>query len=136
VDRLSLVLRLPGSPASLLSQFPSGGGGASSPLFDLAAVQAWLDKQRKGQAVSAEVSLWQVLLAASAPSGTWRIHLDDSPAGATSCAIALLPPGRDTLDLRREVRWFMAEPWSSNQQLIDQAYGFGFDWIPGAKPPL
>ncbi|MGC9495662.1 tellurium resistance protein [Streptomyces sp. WG7] len=73
----------------------------------------------------------------SAPSGTWRIHLDDSPAGATSCAIALLTPGRtSTLDLRREVRWFTAEPLLSNQQLIDAAYGFGFDWVPGAKPPL
>ncbi len=71
-----------------------------------------------------------------APSGTWRIHLDDSPAGATACAIALLTPGQDTLDLRREVRWFTAQPWLSNQQLIDQAYGFGFDWVPGSKPPL
>ncbi|MFF5012627.1 tellurium resistance protein [Streptomyces sp. NPDC001165] len=72
----------------------------------------------------------------SAPDGTWRIHLDDSPAGATACAIALLTPGRDTLDLRREVRWFTGTPWLSNQQLIDQAYGFGFDWVPGAKPAL
>ncbi|MGW1532286.1 tellurium resistance protein [Streptomyces aureus] len=71
-----------------------------------------------------------------APSGTWRIRLDDSPAGATSCAIALLTPGRDVLDLRREVRWFTAQPWLSNQQLIDHAYGFGFDWVPGAKPAL
>ncbi|WP_309243691.1 tellurium resistance protein [Streptomyces sp. CAI-85] len=71
-----------------------------------------------------------------APSGTWRIHLDDSPAGATSCAIALLTPGRDTLDLRREVRWFTADQRMSNQQLIDQAYGFGFEWVPGAKPLL
>ncbi|CAM5611026.1 N-6 DNA methylase [Streptomyces chartreusis] len=45
--------------------FPTpAGGGANSPLFDLAAVQAWLDKQRKGQDVSAEVSLWQALRAA------------------------------------------------------------------------
>ncbi|UXY31077.1 tellurium resistance protein [Streptomyces sp. HUAS TT20] len=72
----------------------------------------------------------------SAPSGTWRIHLDDSPAGATSCAIALLTPGRDTLELRREVRWFTAQPSLTNQQLIDQAYGFGFEWVPGVKPPL
>ncbi|MGW4563033.1 tellurium resistance protein [Streptomyces sp. NPDC004561] len=72
----------------------------------------------------------------SAPSGTWRIHLDDSPAGATACAIAQLTPGEDTLDLRREVRWFTARPWLSNQQLIDREYGFGFDWVPGSKPPL
>ncbi|MGJ5827170.1 tellurium resistance protein [Streptomyces ossamyceticus] len=72
----------------------------------------------------------------SAPSGTWRIHLDDSPAGATSCAIALLTPGRDTLDLRREVRWFTTDSWSSNQELIDRAYGFGFEWVTGFKPSL
>lgn len=45
--------------------FPApAGGGASSPLFDLADVQAWLDKQRKGQDVSVEVQLWQALRAA------------------------------------------------------------------------
>lgn len=72
----------------------------------------------------------------SAPSGTWRIHLDDSPAGATSCAIALLTPGRDALEIRREVRWFTTKPWLSNQQLIDKAYGFGFAWVPAVKPSL
>ncbi|WP_281154781.1 tellurium resistance protein [Streptomyces sp. HYC2] len=71
----------------------------------------------------------------SAPSGTWRIHLDDSPAGATACAIARLTPGRTTLDVHREVRWFTAKAWVSNQQLIDRAYSFGFTWVPGSKPP-
>jgi hypothetical protein len=37
------------------------GGGVHSPLFDLSEVQAWLDKQRKGQEVSQEVQLWQAL---------------------------------------------------------------------------
>ncbi|RZB15673.1 SAM-dependent methyltransferase [Streptomyces sp. F001] len=37
------------------------GGGVHSPLYDLAEVQAWLDKQRKGQEVSLEVQLWQTL---------------------------------------------------------------------------
>ncbi|MEU9480182.1 N-6 DNA methylase [Streptomyces sp. NPDC048191] len=37
------------------------GGGVNSPLFDLAEVQAWLDRQRKGQHVSQEVQLWQTL---------------------------------------------------------------------------
>ncbi|MBJ7000114.1 N-6 DNA methylase [Streptomyces sp. CRPSP2-6A1] len=42
--------------------FPApAGGGVNSPLFDLADVQAWLDKQRKGQDVSQEVQLWQAL---------------------------------------------------------------------------
>ncbi|MFE3163888.1 N-6 DNA methylase [Streptomyces sp. NPDC059224] len=45
--------------------FPApAGGGVNSPLFDLAAVQMWLDKQRKGQDISVEVQLWQVLRAA------------------------------------------------------------------------
>jgi hypothetical protein len=42
--------------------FPApAGGGAGSPLFALAEVQAWLDRQRKGQDVSEEVQLWQAL---------------------------------------------------------------------------
>jgi Type I restriction-modification system methyltransferase subunit len=42
--------------------FPNpAGGGVNSPLFDLAEVQAWLDRQRKGQEVSLEVQLWQAL---------------------------------------------------------------------------
>ncbi|WP_149826782.1 N-6 DNA methylase [Streptomyces tailanensis] len=42
--------------------FPApAGGGANSPLFDLAEVQAWLDRQRKGKDVSEKVQLWQAL---------------------------------------------------------------------------
>ncbi|MET8009887.1 N-6 DNA methylase [Streptomyces sp. NPDC005271] len=42
--------------------FPApAGGGANSPLFALSDVQAWLDRQRKGQGVSEEVQLWQML---------------------------------------------------------------------------
>ncbi|MEU5365844.1 N-6 DNA methylase [Streptomyces sp. NPDC005925] len=42
--------------------FPApSGGGVNSPLFDLAEVQAWLDKQSKGQDISVEVQLWQAL---------------------------------------------------------------------------
>ncbi|MFE4665243.1 N-6 DNA methylase [Streptomyces sp. NPDC056716] len=42
--------------------FPApAGGGANSPLFDLAEVQVWLDGQRKGQEVSPDVRLWQAL---------------------------------------------------------------------------
>ncbi|MFE2056683.1 N-6 DNA methylase [Streptomyces sp. NPDC059446] len=42
--------------------FPApSGGGVNSPLFDLVEVQAWLDRQRKGQDVSLEVHLWQAL---------------------------------------------------------------------------
>ncbi|WSA80457.1 SAM-dependent methyltransferase [Streptomyces sp. NBC_01799] len=42
--------------------FPSPvGGGVNSPLFDLAEVQAWMDRQRKGQVISLQVQLWQAL---------------------------------------------------------------------------
>ncbi|MER6103819.1 N-6 DNA methylase [Streptomyces sp. NPDC001832] len=45
--------------------FPAqAGGAANSPLFALAEVQEWLDKQRKGQEMSPEVELWQALRAA------------------------------------------------------------------------
>ncbi|MEU8513987.1 N-6 DNA methylase [Kitasatospora sp. NPDC048722] len=42
--------------------FPApAGGGPTSPLFNLADVQAWLAKQSKGHHVSDEVRLWQSL---------------------------------------------------------------------------
>lgn len=45
--------------------FPApSGGGVNSPLFSFAEVQAWLDRQRKGQDVSDEVRLWQAVRAA------------------------------------------------------------------------
>lgn len=45
--------------------FPTpAGGSVNSPLFALADVQTWLNKQRKGQDVSQEVQLWQALRAA------------------------------------------------------------------------
>ncbi|MFD3624594.1 N-6 DNA methylase [Streptomyces sp. NPDC058698] len=45
--------------------FPApAGGAANSPLYALTEVQAWLEKQRKGQEVSPEVELWQSMRAA------------------------------------------------------------------------
>ncbi|MHB9858391.1 N-6 DNA methylase [Streptomyces sp. YIM S03343] len=45
--------------------FPApAGGAANSPLYALTEVQAWLDRQRKGQEVAPEVELWQALRAA------------------------------------------------------------------------
>ncbi|PZT78149.1 N-6 DNA methylase [Streptomyces sp. AC1-42W] len=49
----------------------------SSPLFDLAEVRAWLDAQRKGQEMSAEVRLWQQLR---------TDHGDDMIGGLTAVA--------------------------------------------------
>ncbi|WP_290439805.1 hypothetical protein [Streptomyces sp. JHA26] len=38
--------------------------------------------------------------------------------------------------LSASCRWFTAEPLLSNRELIDRAHGFGFDRVPGTKPPL
>ncbi|MFJ3973801.1 N-6 DNA methylase [Streptomyces sp. NPDC090021] len=43
---------------------PPRGGGVNSPLFALGEVQAWLERQNKGQGVSDEVRLWQALRSA------------------------------------------------------------------------
>ncbi|MFQ6147512.1 helix-turn-helix transcriptional regulator [Streptomyces seoulensis] len=66
--------------------FPAlSGGSANSPLFDLVEVQTWLAGQRKGQDVSQEVRLWQLLRGA---------HGDDMIAGLAEVAEALAaPPG-------------------------------------------
>ncbi|MFE9662987.1 tellurium resistance protein [Streptomyces sp. NPDC005955] len=62
-----------------------------------------------------------------------RIDLDDSPTGATACAIALVRPAVDGLSLRREVRWFRPAPELWIHQQIDAAYGFGFEWVYATK---
>ena len=68
--------------------FPApAGGGANSPLFDLAEVQAWLDKQSKGQDVTDEVQLWQVLRGA---------YGDDILGGLADVARALASPDEKT----------------------------------------
>ncbi|MFI0774659.1 N-6 DNA methylase [Streptomyces sp. NPDC021212] len=44
------------------ADFPSpAGGGASSPLFSLAEVRAWLSRRQKGHEETDEVHLWQAL---------------------------------------------------------------------------
>jgi tellurite resistance protein TerA len=69
----------------------------------------------------------------TAPAGGLRIALDDSPDGATGCAIALASPGPGGLTVRREVRWYTGTRRSSVQELMDRAYGFGFPWVWGTK---
>ncbi|WP_316755422.1 HsdM family class I SAM-dependent methyltransferase [Streptomyces herbicida] len=65
--------------------FPApAGGGVNSPLFDLAQVQVWLDKQRKGHGVSDEVQLWQALRGA---------YGDDVLGGLGDVAGLLAAPG-------------------------------------------
>ncbi|MFE0349623.1 N-6 DNA methylase [Streptomyces griseoluteus] len=79
--------------------FPTpSGGGANSPLFDLAEVRAWLDKQRKGQEVSLEVQLWQALRG---------VYGDDMLGGLAHVARLLAEgeaPGELPADIVRLVR--------------------------------
>ncbi|MES4881864.1 MULTISPECIES: N-6 DNA methylase [unclassified Streptomyces] len=79
--------------------FPTpNGGGANSPLFDLAEVRAWLDKQRKGQEVSVEVQLWQALRG---------VYGDDMLVGLVHVARLLAEeevPGELPADIVRLVR--------------------------------
>jgi hypothetical protein len=69
------------------------GGGVNSPLFDLAEVQAWLDKQRKGQEVSVEVQLWQALRG---------VHGDDMLSGLVHVA-RLLAEGEASEELSADI---------------------------------
>ncbi|WP_438492087.1 N-6 DNA methylase [Streptomyces asiaticus] len=73
--------------------FPApAGGGANSPLFALPDVQAWLDRQRKGQGVSEEVQLWQVL----------RGAYGDEIIGGIADVLCLLARGEQSDDLPEE----------------------------------
>ncbi|MGW7611679.1 tellurium resistance protein [Streptomyces sp. NPDC054766] len=65
----------------------------------------------------------------TAPSGGFRITLDDSPEGATGCAIALATPAEGGLVVGREVRWFTGTLRRSVQEQMDSAYGFGLSWV-------
>lgn len=65
----------------------------------------------------------------TAPSGGFRIALDDSPEGSTGCAIALATPAEGGLMVSREVRWFTGTPRRSVQEQLDSAYGFGLSWV-------
>ncbi|WP_404817507.1 helix-turn-helix transcriptional regulator, partial [Streptomyces resistomycificus] len=64
------------------------GGGAGSPLFALAEVQAWLDKQRKGQDLSEDVQLWQALRGA---------YGDDMLGALADAARLLVDPAADAI---------------------------------------
>ncbi|WP_406399905.1 tellurium resistance protein TerA [Streptomyces uncialis] len=63
-----------------------------------------------------------------------RIPLDDSPAGAVACAVALVRPAVGGLSVRREARWFRPVDGLWIHQQLDQAYGFGFEWTYATKP--
>ncbi|MFC9247349.1 N-6 DNA methylase [Streptomyces sp. NPDC057136] len=71
--------------------FPApAGGGAHSPVFALADVQAWLDRQQKGREPSVEVQLWQALRGAY---GDQMIGALDDVFGVLKDPSAPAPPG-------------------------------------------
>ncbi|MBU5945641.1 N-6 DNA methylase [Streptomyces griseoincarnatus] len=100
--------------------FPApAGGGTNSPLFDLAEVQAWLNKQRKGQDLSDEVQLWQVL------RGTYG---DEILGGLADVAqILAAPEGRKPSSLPEQavdVARRLAEERSPSEVVSDLAERF------------
>ncbi|GAA3491747.1 N-6 DNA methylase [Streptomyces cremeus] len=66
------------------------GGGAHSPVFVLADVQAWLDRQQKGRELSVEVQLWQALRGAY---GEGMVGALDDVFGVLADPSAPVPPG-------------------------------------------
>jgi tellurite resistance protein TerA len=57
-----------------------------------------------------------------------EIVLDETRAGARTCAIALLQNSGGDLTVQREVRYI-----EGAQDALDKAYGWGLDWSPGRK---
>ncbi|AXK36639.1 tellurium resistance protein [Streptomyces armeniacus] len=75
-------------------------------------------------------------LTVSAPSsGSRTIALDDSPGGATACAVAMARVEAGELSVEREMRWFTPSPMVSDQEQLDRAYEFGIEWVPATKRP-
>lgn len=90
------------------------GGGANSPLFDLAEVQAWLDKQSKGQDVTDEVQLWQVLRGA---------YGDDILGGLADIAHTLAAPRSKTPDALPEQAVRLARRMAAGGSAADVVNG-------------
>lgn len=57
-----------------------------------------------------------------------EIHLDESDAGAKSCAIAMIENVGGDVRVRREVRYLRG-----SQRALDEAYGWGMQWQQGRK---
>lgn len=109
--------------------FPTpAGGSTNSPLYALAEVQEWLEKQRKGQGISPEVELWQALRAA---------HGEHMVAGVVAVAEVLAggSPGDLTADVARPLRALLAaEPPAAVldalvERLVDSVGRSGSDQV-------
>ena len=57
-----------------------------------------------------------------------EVRLDESAAGARSCAIALIDNSHGDFQIRREVQYI-----NGAQDALDRAYGWGMNWQAGRK---
>jgi tellurite resistance protein TerA len=57
-----------------------------------------------------------------------EVRLDESAAGARSCAVALIDNARGDFSIRREVQYI-----NGAQDALDHAYGWGMNWQAGRK---
>ncbi|WP_371480641.1 hypothetical protein [Kitasatospora sp. NBC_00315] len=63
----------------------------------------------------------------------FQVRLDDCPAQAHACAIALIKRQKGELVVGREVRWFTPQDGPGIQDVISRAYRLGMKWTPGRK---
>jgi tellurite resistance protein TerA len=62
-----------------------------------------------------------------------EMHLDECTVTATAAAVALIENVNGEMVVRREARYIVRVPGKSNQQLMDEAYGWGLQWV--SAPP-
>jgi tellurite resistance protein TerA len=62
-----------------------------------------------------------------------EMHLDECTVPSTAAAVALIENISGELIVRREARYIIRAPGKSNQQCIDEAYGWGLQWV--SAPP-
>lgn len=74
-----------------------------------------------------------VVTRASDRGDRFQVVLDECPAQAHACAIALIKRQKDELVIGREVRWFTQTDGPGVQDVISRAYRLGMKWIPGRK---
>ncbi|MFE9438574.1 TerD family protein [Streptomyces sp. NPDC006602] len=59
--------------------------------------------------------------------------LDECTVPSTVCALALITNTGSDLVVQREARYLVPERGVSPQRTVDQAYGWGMNWMPGRK---
>jgi tellurite resistance protein TerA len=62
-----------------------------------------------------------------------EMHFDECTVASTAAAVALIENINGEMIVRREARYIVRVPGKSNQQLMDEAYGWGLQWV--SAPP-